>query len=233
MRSHVLALAAAATLLVSLAARADEDPFADPGPDDLPPLSALSELPPLPELPPLDEAEPAPAPAPAPVDASAPAPPHAPAAPAAVSIPATQSAVLGMYDEYRRSVGAFSIDDRPVSAAEYDRCVAAGKCARPSCTVAGSAPASCVDLAQAKAYCGAGGRRLPTEDEWERAAREATRFGLHGMTDGRLEWTGSPYCYFCGKDDEVARGGPTRNPRLRSWRPPGTHDATLGFRCAD
>ncbi len=147
MRSHVLALAAAATLLVSLSARADEDPFADPPDDDLPPLPALSELPPLPELPPLDEAEPDPAPAPAPVHASAP-PPEPPAAPAAVSIPATQSAVLGMYDEYRRSVGAFSID-------------------------------------------------------------------------------------FCGKDDEVARGGPTRNPRLRSWRPPGSHDATLGFRCAD
>jgi formylglycine-generating enzyme required for sulfatase activity len=138
-----------------------------------------------------------------------------------------------MYDEYRRSVGAYSIDERPVSAAEYERCVAAGKCTRPSCTVAGSAPASCVDLAQAKAYCESEERRLPTEDEWEHAAREATRLGLHGMTDGRLEWTASPYCYFCGKDDEVTRGGPTRNPRLRGWRPPATHDAALGFRCAD
>jgi hypothetical protein len=238
MRSHVLAVAAAATLLASLSvrARADEDPFPDSPTDNLPPLSKLPDLPPLPELAPIDGTPaPAPAPAPAPRIMHRPEPVASVAPPAyeAVTVPAVRDAVLGQYDEYRRPVAAYSIDADPVSVAEYDRCVAAGKCTRPSCSPGSSAgPASCVDLAQAKAYCESEGRRLPTEDEWEHAAREASGLGVHGTTNGRLEWTASPYCFFCGRDDEVARGGPTRNPRLRSWRPPTAHDAGLGFRCA-
>jgi formylglycine-generating enzyme required for sulfatase activity len=54
---------------------------------------------------------------------------------------------------------------------------------------------------------------------------------MHG-TDDAAEWTSSPYCFFCGKDDEVVRGGPARNPTLRGWRSPTTHDASIGFRCA-
>jgi hypothetical protein len=242
MRSNVVALAAVATLLASLSARADsDDPFPYPSEEGMPPLTDLPELPPLPDLAPLGGAEPTPPPAPVvkatPAPAPAPAPVRAPVAPPAtqaVEVPAVQGAVLGQYDEYHRAVAAYSIDAGPVSAADYDRCVAAGKCTKPSCAAGtGSAPVSCVDLAQARAYCDSEGRRLPTEDEWEHAAREARALGLRGMTDGRLEWTSSPYCFFCGRDDQVARGGPTRNPRLRSWRPPATRDAALGFRCAD
>jgi hypothetical protein len=246
MRSPVLAFAAAATLLASLSARADEDePFPTPADDGLPSLTTLPDLPPLPALPPLDGVEEAPTPAPAPAPEARimprPVPPPPPPATSAapptyegVSVPAAQAAVLGQYDEYRRAIAAYSMDQSPVSSAEYARCVAAGKCTRPSCSVrSGQAPVACVDLAQAKAYCDAQGRRLPTEDEWEHAARDARTLGLRGMTDGRLEWTSSPYCFFCGKDDEVARGGPTRNPALRSWRPPTTRDAALGFRCAE
>jgi hypothetical protein len=52
------------------------------------------------------------------------------------------------------------------------------------------------------------------------------------MDDGVAEWTGSPYCFFCNRDDEVVRGGPAHDPKLRGWRAPKTSDAELGFRCA-
>ncbi|MCA9631117.1 MAG: SUMF1/EgtB/PvdO family nonheme iron enzyme [Myxococcales bacterium] len=79
-----------------------------------------------------------------------------------------------------------------MTVAEYERCVTAGACApstsqflgeermRPAaarrdrfCTAAGSnsaLPMNCVSLASARAYCRWVGKRLPTVDEWERAA---------------------------------------------------------------
>jgi formylglycine-generating enzyme required for sulfatase activity len=82
---------------------------------------------------------------------------------------------------------AFSIDKHEVTVAEYGRCVAAGKCAQPDagegCNwgVEGRAdhPINCVDWEQARAYCEWAGKRkrLPTEAEWEKAARG---------TDGRV-----------------------------------------------
>lgn len=63
----------------------------------------------------------------------------------------------------------------------YAACVAARRCT-PRATRAqcngerqglGRHPANCVDLAQAERYCAFSGGRLPTSDEWERAARAA------------------------------------------------------------
>ncbi|WP_437586248.1 bifunctional serine/threonine-protein kinase/formylglycine-generating enzyme family protein [Sorangium sp. So ce1000] len=89
---------------------------------------------------------------------------------------------------------AFDIDRTEVTVAAYQRCVEAGRCT-PSgvhgpratdadveqrgalCTAADPAksqhPISCVDQAQAAAYCAFAGKRLPTEAEWEYAARGA------------------------------------------------------------
>lgn len=249
MRTRLFALAAIASVLLVASARAGEDgdPFADAEPKpagELPPLPALADLPPLPDLvplpdlPPLGAARtppPTPAPPPAltraPAPASAPAP--APSAPTMLSLPAVTSATLGQYDEYKRAVAAFSIDADPVSASSFQRCVAAGQCTKPSCAAAHGAEGrvTCVDLAQAKSYCAFAGERLPSEEEWEHAARQASTLAMHA-TDDAAEWTSSPYCFFCGKDDQVVRGGPARNPALRGWRPPATHDASVGFRCA-
>lgn len=75
---------------------------------------------------------------------------------------------------------AFWIDRTEVTAAQYQRCVEAGACSAPDftgkyCTydVDGKSdhPINCVDWNQATAYCAWAGRRLPTEAEWEKAAR--------------------------------------------------------------
>jgi len=67
-----------------------------------------------------------------------------------------------------------------VTAAQYGRCVEAGACPVPAgtwddCTYGvagkGNHPINCVDWNDAAAYCRWAGCRLPTEAEWEKAAR--------------------------------------------------------------
>ncbi len=86
----------------------------------------------------------------------------------------------------RRSTDAFAIDRSEVTLAAYRACVEAGRCRAPDagegCNWSRSDrdehPINCVDWDQAVAYCTWRGGRLPTEWEWERAARG---------TDGRRQ----------------------------------------------
>jgi len=94
-------------------------------------------------------------------------------------------------------LGGFSIDKHEVTVADYKKCVEAGKCSTDDLTKwgeynwgivgRGDHPINFVDWKQAKAYCAWAGKRLPTEAEWEKAARG---------TDGRIypwgdEWDSS------------------------------------------
>jgi formylglycine-generating enzyme required for sulfatase activity len=71
-------------------------------------------------------------------------------------------------------LSAFQIDRTEVTQDQYTACVVAGACEPPSCAwdcAKTNDPATCVTWAQAKSYCNWAEKRLPSEAEWEKAAR--------------------------------------------------------------
>jgi formylglycine-generating enzyme required for sulfatase activity len=102
------------------------------------------------------------------------------------------------------TLAAFYIDQYEVTNAQYRRCVEAGVCQVPNCWWGGSTyddeaksnhPVICPTWDQAQAYCEWREARLPTEAEWEKAARS---------TDGRLYPWGDTFdgarLNFCDKN---------------------------------
>jgi len=75
--------------------------------------------------------------------------------------------------------GPFWLDRTEVTVGAYRVCVNAGRCGTPArsssaCTYGmgdPELPVNCVTHAAALAFCQFAGKRLPTEDEWEHAAR--------------------------------------------------------------
>ena len=77
------------------------------------------------------------------------------------------------------SLRAFQIDRTEVRVSEYRKCVDAGVCTSPGTSEGcnwtkperGDHPVNCVAWQQARDYCTWVGKRLPSEIEWEKAAR--------------------------------------------------------------
>ncbi|MBK8028790.1 MAG: SUMF1/EgtB/PvdO family nonheme iron enzyme [Chloroflexi bacterium] len=120
-----------------------------------------------------------------------------------VTFPAS-TARLGA-EEQPIQLNAFGIERFEVTNRQYNICVEAGICLPPlypSTTMAeekaDDLPVSWVTLSQAIQYCNWIGRRIPTADEWERAARgtDARLFPWGGEEPGedhRINWTLSDF----------------------------------------
>ncbi len=101
----------------------------------------------------------------------------------------------------------FCLDETEVTTSAYEACVDAGKCApaeRETVTCnfrrdgRGDHPINCIDYPRAEAVCASRGARLPSELEWEFAARggqEQRKFSWGDEApDGRTCWKANGTC---------------------------------------
>jgi serine/threonine-protein kinase len=126
-------------------------------------------------------------------------------------------------------LGAFWIDRTEVTNAQYRTCVEAGVCEEPTVCDWGAPtytegskadhPVVCVDWNDARTYCQWAGKRLPTEAEWEKAARGTDEFIYPwGDTfDGRLVNSCDINCEFVERKNEDWDDGYTDTAPVGSY----------------
>jgi formylglycine-generating enzyme required for sulfatase activity len=134
---------------------------------------------------------------------------------------------VGSADERPRHqvyLSAYYLDRHHVTAEEYAACVRSGGCPAPGTgsrcnhgvVARAKDPANCVSWEQARDYCAAQGKRLPTEAEWEKAARGGAStkwsFGDNAAELGAYAW-------FSGNS-----GGSTRPVGLKRPNQYGLYD---------
>jgi len=102
-------------------------------------------------------------------------------------------------------VASFCLDTYEVTSASYAQCVEHGQCSEPhgtqeTCNYGRREdhPVNCVDWQQADAYCKSQGSRLPTELEWEYAARGGEHYYPYAWggepPDARTCWKANQSC---------------------------------------
>ncbi|NPV55115.1 MAG: formylglycine-generating enzyme family protein [Anaerolineae bacterium] len=120
---------------------------------------------------------------------------------------------------------AFWIDQIEVSNAQFRRCVDAGACAEPLCWTGGQfnapeQPVVCITWHQARDYCAWAGAALPSEAQWEAAARG---------TDGRLYPWGDDFqgehANYCDATCGRARSDASWNDGVYYSAPVGSYPA--------
>jgi formylglycine-generating enzyme required for sulfatase activity len=125
-------------------------------------------------------------------------------------------------------ISAFLIDQHEVTQAEYQACVVAGACVPPrgSFDPLGRAdfPVTDVSWDDAVAYCAFAGKRLPSEAEWELAARGGSELDYPWGDDapdcGRATFAGcgpAPLAVGSHIDDESPYGATELAGNVAEW----------------